>query len=213
MYMSINLNGSVCSQANRKLEAKFDALMKKMSAMQTTPASAAKAKNPAKVARSKSKAVEPQASDDEMSEEEQEEKSGSEEEEEEDLTEGAKLGRLRRLCERKPSGKLNVPEQVHEEWKKGGHSRQQLLEMLENAGWDKDPLPLCFSSVCCFVSEIFNWSFSILWLSGFLHLYGDSLKGDHQQDQNCPQTWLVHGWTDENQVGMEQATWLNVLGK
>lgn len=50
----------------------------------------------------------------------------------------AKKNRLRRLCERKPSGKIQVPESIHELWKKAGHSRELLLQELEDANWDKD---------------------------------------------------------------------------
>ena len=57
--------------------------------------------------------------------------------------------RLRRLCERKPSGKLNVPEQIHAEWAKGGEPRKKLLDQLRQADWKKAGLllsvlmPLC----------------------------------------------------------------------
>ncbi|CAK9064128.1 unnamed protein product [Durusdinium trenchii] len=57
---------------------------------------------------------------------------------EEDLSEAAKRARLRRLCEKKGSGKLNVPEEVHLLWKKGGHTRDQLAELLEESGFEKD---------------------------------------------------------------------------
>lgn len=64
--------------------------------------------------------------------------SGSESGEDGNLSLAAKKNRLRRLCERKPSGKIQVPESIHEMWLKAGHSRDQLLEELENANWDKD---------------------------------------------------------------------------
>lgn len=57
---------------------------------------------------------------------------------EEELSEAAKRQRLRRLCEKKGSGKLHVPESVHQLWLKGGHTRNELLTMLEDAGWDKE---------------------------------------------------------------------------
>ena len=56
----------------------------------------------------------------------------------EELSEAAKNQRLRRICERKGSGKINVPEEIHNLWKKGGHSRDELRQMLEDADWDKD---------------------------------------------------------------------------
>lgn len=63
---------------------------------------------------------------------------GSEEENDENLSGAAKRARLRRVCERKSSGKLLVPESVHNLWKQGGHTRDELCEMLEDAGWNKD---------------------------------------------------------------------------
>lgn len=54
------------------------------------------------------------------------------------LSEAAKRQRLRRLCERKGKGKLNVPVHIHEMWAAGGHSRDQLCELLEQSGYDKD---------------------------------------------------------------------------
>lgn len=54
-------------------------------------------------------------------------------------SQGAMEGRLRRLCEKKPSGKLRVPEEVHAMWAKGGHTRKELLKKLQDAGWDEDP--------------------------------------------------------------------------
>lgn len=46
---------------------------------------------------------------------------------------------LRRLRERKPSGKLKVPVSIHEMWAKGGKDRDQLRQMLEQVELDKDP--------------------------------------------------------------------------
>ena len=50
----------------------------------------------------------------------------------------AKKHRLRRLCERKPSGKLNVPLEVHEMWRRGGVELEALLVALEEANFNKD---------------------------------------------------------------------------
>ena len=52
-------------------------------------------------------------------------------------TEGARKNRLRRICERKPSGKLHVPEAIHLQWAQGGAGRDALMDQLEAAGWDK----------------------------------------------------------------------------
>lgn len=54
-----------------------------------------------------------------------------------ELTEQAKRHRLRRLCEKKPSGKINVPMDIHQQWAAGGNGRDQLLDMLEQSGWEK----------------------------------------------------------------------------
>ncbi|CAE7436073.1 unnamed protein product, partial [Symbiodinium microadriaticum] len=53
-------------------------------------------------------------------------------------TEAAKENRLRRLCEQKPSGRINVPKEVHDRWAQGGEVRKTLLAELEAADWDKD---------------------------------------------------------------------------
>lgn len=57
---------------------------------------------------------------------------------EDEPSHAAKLGRLRRLCERKPSGKLKVPKEIHERWLAKGHLRDELLTELEKANWDED---------------------------------------------------------------------------
>ena len=49
----------------------------------------------------------------------------------------AKENRLRRLCEQKPSGKINVPREVHARWAQGGEVRKALLADLEAAEWKK----------------------------------------------------------------------------
>ena len=42
------------------------------------------------------------------------------------------------MCERKPSGKLNVPLEVHEMWRRGGVELEALLVALEEANFNKD---------------------------------------------------------------------------
>ena len=54
--------------------------------------------------------------------------------------------KLRRLCEQKPSGKLNVPRALHEMWLKGGQERDELRAAFERFEEDKEPLDL--ESVC-----------------------------------------------------------------
>ena len=56
----------------------------------------------------------------------------------EDLSEAAKRNRLRRLCEKKPSGKRNVPGEIGLKWEKKGRDRDELLEALEASNYDKD---------------------------------------------------------------------------
>jgi len=47
--------------------------------------------------------------------------------------------RLRRLCEKKPSGKVRVPQAIHEQWMAGGKQRDELRALLEEFNFDKDP--------------------------------------------------------------------------
>ena len=55
------------------------------------------------------------------------------------VTEAARLARLRRLCEKKPSGKCSVPEAVHLQWKNASKvEREHMIDELEKAGWSKD---------------------------------------------------------------------------
>ena len=46
--------------------------------------------------------------------------------------------RLRRLCEKKPSGKIQVPKAIHEQWLKGGKERDELRKLLEEYDFDKE---------------------------------------------------------------------------
>lgn len=57
-----------------------------------------------------------------------------------ELSEAAKLARLRRLCERKPSGRIQVPQELHERWlKANSDERLAMANELEETGWNKDP--------------------------------------------------------------------------
>ena len=77
--------------------------------------------------------------DEEDEDEENEDEEGDEQEEPETtLTEAAKNNRLRRVCERKPSGKIRISQEIHDQWAKGGSERLALRDHLENCGWDKD---------------------------------------------------------------------------
>ena len=44
--------------------------------------------------------------------------------------------KLRRLCEPKKNGRLQVPQWLHDEWKKGDHLR--LAREFESCNFDKD---------------------------------------------------------------------------
>ena len=54
-------------------------------------------------------------------------------------TEGAKLNRLRRLCEMKPSGRCHVPKAIHEKWAKSTRAEKEaMIDELEKVNWSKD---------------------------------------------------------------------------
>lgn len=53
--------------------------------------------------------------------------------------------KLRRLCEKKANGRLNVPEWLHNQWKNGDHLSMALK--FQEANFDKEPL-LFKSSLC-----------------------------------------------------------------
>ena len=60
-------------------------------------------------------------------------------------SEAAKRARLRRLCERKPSGRIFVPEEVHSKWKNASSDeRDAMVEILEANNWSKDQSRNCF---------------------------------------------------------------------
>ncbi|CAE7893247.1 unnamed protein product [Symbiodinium necroappetens] len=54
------------------------------------------------------------------------------------VTGAAAKQRLRRLCERRADGRLQVPEEIHDQWKAGGASRERLLKIWVGSGMDKD---------------------------------------------------------------------------
>ena len=53
------------------------------------------------------------------------------------MCEVARKHRLRRICERKPSGKLNVPLAIHEAWRRGGIEAEDLMRQLEEVDFKK----------------------------------------------------------------------------
>ncbi|CAL1149214.1 unnamed protein product [Cladocopium goreaui] len=143
-------------KANAKLTADLEALLKKDSSGPATPAPRVSAPSPKTPASSKPnvKAAQAVASQEDGSEEEEgeetENEEGSEESEQEENeevpgtevssepTEAAKNNRLRRLCEKKPSGRMQVPQEIHDIWAKGGPERLALRDQLEGCGWQKD---------------------------------------------------------------------------
>lgn len=53
----------------------------------------------------------------------------------------ARLARLRRVCEQKPSGRCHVPAAVHEKWRKASHAEKlEMCDQLEAVAWDKEGL-------------------------------------------------------------------------
>ena len=53
------------------------------------------------------------------------------------------------MCERKPSGKLNVPQNIHDDWAAGGEKRNALMKAFEECGMKKDPCPAIACCVHC----------------------------------------------------------------
>lgn len=63
-------------------------------------------------------------------------------------SEAAKDARLRRLCERKPSGRLQVPESLHLRWKSASREeKDQMVDILDSVGWNKDTPLLLLGSI------------------------------------------------------------------
>ena len=135
------------AQANMELAARLAALTASAAGKPTgssPPASTAKSKGQAPKVANKSgktggapkpkskKHVSPPPESDENNSGDEVNEEGSDEDT--CPSEGAKMLRLRRLCERKPSGRLNVPLHIHEQWKQGGHPRQQLLRCSSKLG-------------------------------------------------------------------------------
>lgn len=188
----------ICLQANEDLQRRLLELQNKT--VRSPPASASSAKGSAPT---KSKPAHRPQKDSDRNESEEEES----QEEQPTLSEGAKLGRLRRLRERKPSGKLRVPDTVHDMWKQGGHSRSQLLKMLEDAEWNEDPctdIKLVFAycnALLCFPSFLQCLSASF---AGSFRCQSHPLQRDHHTKENSKTPCLVHSWAHENKTWLEQ---------
>ena len=158
--------------ANEKMAKKLEELQKAVAAASDSkPKVKASAKPKLQTKKKPAKATSPEQPDDEpdAAEDGEDEPSQaeqeSESESEKELSEAAKKQRLRRVCQRKPSGKLGVPEKVHVMWKEGGSKRDELQELLESAGWDKDRMCCqCLFKPCLqdvFVSKVMRTQTSI----------------------------------------------------
>jgi hypothetical protein len=65
-------------------------------------------------------------------------------------TEGARLNRLRRLCEMKPSGRCNVPEAIHLRWKNSNREEKEaMIDELDRNGWSKDIVSYLWYNIPC----------------------------------------------------------------
>ncbi|CAK9008775.1 unnamed protein product [Durusdinium trenchii] len=120
-------------EANKRMQARLAEFENKATAKSSSPAPAPKKPSQPRSSAAKSKAAASKSKPVEMPEPDE---VGSESENE--MTDAAKNNRLRRLCERKPSGRLRVPEKVHKMWLAKGHSREKLRQMLEDCDWDSE---------------------------------------------------------------------------
>lgn len=103
-------------------------------------------------------------------------------------TEGARLQRLRRLCEKKPSGRCHVPEAVHQRWKAGtAIEREAMVQELEKAGWSKDLGSVNFISlIILLVHHIsIQGCFDLLDSPGIVHQQNHQ---DHREKKQAVQT-------------------------
>ena len=118
-------------------------------------------------------------------------------------SEGARMNRLRRLCERKPSGKLLVPESIHLKWKNGGKDREALIDELERAGWSKDPSPFNMNQISFQMfkqtndnkigrSLGFTSCVVSMFTPGLVHQPGDKNSFQDQQAQQVEETRMVY---------------------
>ena len=161
-------------QANEKLRKEMDDLKTSLKSANpssgSTPASTSARKAKACKPTGKAKAASPPDGDDAGSD------GGGDlsGDESQKLSEPAKLARLRRLCERKASGKLHVPQQIHDMWSKGGHSRLDLLAKLEDANFDKD-CSICFPVQ---TTSFKNNLTAPTWFAGVIHLDSDPKQRD-----------------------------------
>ena len=80
--------------------------------------------------------------------------------------------RLRRLCEKKGSGKLKVPQAIHDQWTMGGKARDELRMLLEQYDFDKE-LSVLLNP--CFTSTRINLTWFYLVIFALKYRYGKTL--------------------------------------
>ena len=84
---------------------------------------------------------------------------------ERDISECALYHKLRRICLKKGSGKLLVPKEVHEAYKRGGDDRKALEKQLLGCGLDKAETSLFFimtlDFLCLYTFTSFRISFTV----------------------------------------------------
>ena len=72
---------------------------------------------------------------------------------------------LRRICTPKPkSGKLEVSDEIHQQWKKGGSARKELLDVLVKCDGDRVPrqeFNFCECGACVSVGPSVQYKISL----------------------------------------------------
>ena len=111
----------------------------------------------------------------------------------------AKKHRLRRICERKPSGRLHVPEEIHQQWLTG--DRDALMNMLAQTGWDKARfLSLQFEACMLSLGRV-----SIAVPAGQICPDRDQDEGESDPPVPPQEASLAHPGVYEDQTGMVKA--------
>ena len=74
-------------------------------------------------------------------------------------------GRLRRLCEQKPSGTIKVPQEIHDLWKRRGADRDKLTDLFIEVGE-------CHVSCHSACSNMLKLAFLLIILGGVTQIRG-----------------------------------------
>ena len=128
--------------------------------------------------------------------------------------------RLRRLCERKKGGKLNVPEWLHDAWKSGDHLSMALD--YEKSGFDKEQCFSCFSRQGAFIHVHVDVKQSSMPLPGSSFWWGHILTGavhqamweDHHGDREAieyDRCGLVLKGRHANRSEVEYESWIIII--